>query len=255
MDADNVQIERTGLFPWLVMLLLPEQCYVTFFEDFDFLDVPCLKIALSKGLGLGIILGSVMVKLPQIVKILVSKSGEGLSVVAVILELVAISASWAYAFRNDYPFSAWGEALFLAVQTTTIAFLCLQFAGQQAAALSFFVTYIGIMYTLLSGLVPMNAVAMLQTANMPIIIISKLMQASVNFRNGHTGQLSFITVLLLTAGSLARIFTSIQETNDPILVWTYIVSSSCNSLILAQLLWYWGATADYLQRQGAKKAE
>ena len=43
-----------------------------------------------------------------------------------------------------------------------------------------------------------------------MIVVGKLIQAISNFRQGHTGQLSAITVFLLTAGSLARIFTSIQ---------------------------------------------
>ena len=51
---------------------------------------------------------------------------------------------------------------------------------------------------------------MLQAANIPMIVVGKLIQAISNFRQGHTGQLSAITVFLLTAGSLARIFTSIQ---------------------------------------------
>lgn len=38
----------------------------------------------------------------------------------------------------------------------------------------------------------------------------QLLQAATNYRNGHTGQLSAITVFLLFGGSLARIFTSIQ---------------------------------------------
>lgn len=42
----------------------------------------------------------------------------------------------------------------------------------------------------------------------------QLIQATSNFRNGHTGQLSAISVFLLFAGSLARIFTSLQVNNQ-----------------------------------------
>ena len=38
-----------------------------------------------------------------------------------------------------------------------------------------------------------------------MIVFGKLIQAGTNFKNGHTGQLSAVTVFLLTAGSLARI--------------------------------------------------
>lgn len=45
------------------------------------------------------------VKIPQIVKIAGSRSAEGISLLGVILELIAISATWAYSVANAYPFS------------------------------------------------------------------------------------------------------------------------------------------------------
>ena len=59
-------------------------------------------------------------------------------------------------------------------------------------------------------MVQLFCMILLQAANIPMIVVGKLIQAISNFRQGHTGQLSAITVFLLTAGSLARIFTSIQ---------------------------------------------
>lgn len=43
-----------------------QECYKTLIYDFDILDGPCLKYALSKGLGLGIVLGGSIVKIPQV---------------------------------------------------------------------------------------------------------------------------------------------------------------------------------------------
>lgn len=42
------------------------------------------------------------------------------------------------------------------------------------------------------------------------ILCSQLIQAATNYGNKHTGQLSAVSVFLLFAGSLARIFTSLQ---------------------------------------------
>ena len=67
------------------------------------------------------------------------------------------------------------------------------------------------------GLVPDDVLWYGQAANIPMIVVGKLIQAATNYKNGHTGQLSAITVFLLTAGSLARIFTSIQETGDQVI--------------------------------------
>ncbi|XP_059126963.1 mannose-P-dolichol utilization defect 1 protein isoform X3 [Peromyscus eremicus] len=98
--------EADGLFKRvLVPILLPEKCYDQLFVQWDLLHVPCLKILLSKGLGLGIVAGSLLVKLPQILKILGAKSAEGLSLQSVMLELVALTGTVVYSIANNFPFS------------------------------------------------------------------------------------------------------------------------------------------------------
>uniref|UniRef100_A0A8C7A8N3 Mannose-P-dolichol utilization defect 1 n=1 Tax=Neovison vison TaxID=452646 RepID=A0A8C7A8N3_NEOVI len=88
----------------LVPLLLPAKCYDQIFVHWDLLHVPCLKILLSKGLGLGIVAGSLLVKLPQVFKILRAKSAEGLSLQSVMLELVALTGTMVYSITNKFPF-------------------------------------------------------------------------------------------------------------------------------------------------------
>ncbi|XP_077171656.1 mannose-P-dolichol utilization defect 1 protein [Paroedura picta] len=228
----------------LVPHLLPERCYDELFLRFNFLHIPCLKILISKGLGFAIVAGSLMVKLPQILKILGAKSAEGLSFNSILLELLAITGTMAYSIANSFPFSSWGEALFLMLQTVTIGFLVQHFEGHTGRGLSFLFLYFGALSFLLSPLSPLSLVTVLQASNMPAVIISKLLQAAANYRNGHTGQLSAITAFLLSAGSLARIFTSIQETGDPLMALTFVVSLACNGIITAQLLYYWNVPLD-----------
>uniref|UniRef100_A0A8C3QKS6 Uncharacterized protein n=1 Tax=Cyanoderma ruficeps TaxID=181631 RepID=A0A8C3QKS6_9PASS len=64
------------LRPLLVPFLLPEHCFDKFFLRFQLLDVPCLKILLSKVLGYGIVAGSVLVKVPQLLKVWGSLGGH-----------------------------------------------------------------------------------------------------------------------------------------------------------------------------------
>uniref|UniRef100_A0A452GU05 Uncharacterized protein n=1 Tax=Gopherus agassizii TaxID=38772 RepID=A0A452GU05_9SAUR len=116
----------------LVPHLLPERCYDELFLRFNLLHVPCLKILISKGLGLAIVAGSLMVKLPQVFKILGARSAVGLSLQAILLELLAITGTMVYSLANGFPFSAWGEALFLMLQTVAIGFLALHFGGRTA---------------------------------------------------------------------------------------------------------------------------
>ncbi|CAM5129561.1 unnamed protein product [Natator depressus] len=227
----------------LVPHLLPERCYDELFLRFNLLHVPCLKILVSKGLGIAIVAGSLMVKLPQVFKILGAKSAVGLSFHSILLELLALTGTMVYSVANGFPFSAWGEALFLMLQTVTIGFLAQHFGGRTTQGISFLVLYFALLCLLLSPLTPQAMVTLLQATNVPAIIISRLLQAATNYRNGHTGQLSAVTVFLLFGGSLARIFTSVQETGDPLMALTYVVSSVCNGVIAGQLLYYWQVPA------------
>ncbi|KAM9836920.1 mannose-P-dolichol utilization defect 1b [Aulostomus maculatus] len=240
---------------FLLAYFMPESCYDEFFLHFNLLDVPCLKIVLSKGLGIGIILGSVMVKLPQILKLMAAKSAEGLSFKSVLLELLAISGTMAYSITNKFPFSAWGEALFLMLQTVAIGFLIQHYGGRTSRGLLFTAVYFTLLVLLLSPVTPMSVVTTMQASNMPAVIISRLIQAATNYRNGHTGQLSAISIFLLFAGSLARIFTSLQETGDSLMALTYVISSCCNAVITLQVLYYWNSSAEHKKKKKKKKSE
>ncbi|EFX72543.1 hypothetical protein DAPPUDRAFT_31031, partial [Daphnia pulex] len=229
------------LKPVILQVLTP-QCYDEFFVNFNFFHVECLKAALSKGLGLGIIAGSVLVKVPQILKLFNAKSGEGINLTAIFMELFAISANMAYSYRNEFPFSSWGEGFFLAVQTALVAALVLLYgSGPGKAALSFLACFSAGLALMLSPLAPMQLLWLFQASIVPIIVVSKMIQAVANYRQGGTGQLSAVTIFLLTGGAAARIFTSIQETGDSMMILTYVVSTFVNCVIAAQVIYYWNS--------------
>jgi hypothetical protein len=46
---------------------------------------------------------------------------------------------------------------------------------------------------------------------------------------------------VLFFGALVRIFTTIEETGDGILLLTYLCTATLNGLIAGQVLWYWNA--------------
>jgi len=233
--------------------LLSTKCCHNFLVDFDFFDEPCLKLALAKGLGYGIILGSTMVKLPQVLKIFGAKSGTGISVFGTLLELLAITFNASYSFGKRYPFAAWGEALFLLVETALIAFLVLWYDKKKVRATLFVALYSGLVYTLMSGLTPIDILWTLQAANLPLAISGKLIQAFTNFKSGHTGQMSGITVWMLFLGCVARVYTSIQETGDQLVIVTFAAASVANFLLVAQVHYYWTATNKFLSKATAKK--
>ncbi|XP_028035877.1 mannose-P-dolichol utilization defect 1 protein homolog [Bombyx mandarina] len=236
----------------LLLGVLSQKCYNEYFLKYNFLDVPCFKSTLSKGLGIGIILGSILVKVPQIFKILQSKSADGINIYGVYLELFAITANFAYSYVMGFPFSAWGEGTFLAIQTAMIAALVLHYGGAPMKGGIFLSVYCAIVSVLVSGYTSTDILWTMQAVTVPIILIAKSIQIGTNYKNGSTGQLSFITCFLLFGGSVARIFTSIQETGDSIIILTYCVSTIANGAIVLQMLWYWNVEKT-IKVKGKKK--
>uniref|UniRef100_T1J718 Mannose-P-dolichol utilization defect 1 protein homolog n=1 Tax=Strigamia maritima TaxID=126957 RepID=T1J718_STRMM len=161
---------------WLTNVLhhlLPHHCIDEFFVKFNYYHVQCLKITLSKILGIGIILGSILVKVPQIIKLVRAKSGEGISIYGLIFELLAIVATMAYSLAYEFPFSAWGEGFFLLIQTTIIALLVLYYEFSLLPLILFASIYSSVLFYLLGGLAPIEVLSMMQATNVPIIVIAK----------------------------------------------------------------------------------
>lgn len=231
------------------MLHLQSSCLDLFFHDFDLLNGDCLAALISKGLGLAIVAGAVLVKVPQIQKVFAAKSAEGLSFFGLLLELYAYSSMLGYCYNNEFPFSSYGDTVFVMIQTVILGYLMLLYKNSASAALSFVTIFSAILFVLVSGITPLSVLASMQVSNLPVVVVSKGIQAYSNFSNGHTGQLSAVTVFLIFAGSLARIFTSIQETGDPIMVWTYIIASAANTVLAFQIVYYWKVTEDLKKKK------
>ena len=62
-----------------------------------------------------------------------------------------------------------------------------------------------------------------------------LISAPQNARQRHTGQLSVVTYALNTLGGLGRIFTSMQELNDPIVVAAAVCAFFQNLVLTVQV--------------------
>ncbi|KAF5281527.1 hypothetical protein FQA39_LY05062 [Lamprigera yunnana] len=231
------------------LLVLTPECFEEYFINLNFFDVSCFKFTLSKCLGVVLILGAVLVKVPQIIKIHNNKSGAGINISSVTLDLTAITIFMSYSFVKGFPFTAWGDSFFLALQTLIIAILVLYYGGSSLNAVVYLVGYLIVLFLMTSGMTPLGVLWTLQGFNIPILLMGKLTQAYTNFNNGNTGQLSAVTLIMLFGGSLARIFTSIQETGDSMVILTYTVSSTANFVLVYQLWYYWNV-GDFSALQG-----
>jgi hypothetical protein len=78
------------------------------------------KLFLSKLAGYLIVAGSVVMKVPQILKINRNQSAEGISPLMMYLDSLVMLQSAAFALSNSVPFSVYGDNFFLLIQGAII---------------------------------------------------------------------------------------------------------------------------------------
>jgi mannose-P-dolichol utilization defect protein 1 len=115
----------------------------------------------------------------------------------------------------------------------------LYYTGKYPAAAMFLPIYATVAYALSSGFTPMIVLTNLQVTTIPVMATSKVFQIMANYKNGHTGQLSAITTFMNFAGTLARIFTTIQEVDDALILFSFVCSTLLNGILAFQVIMYW----------------
>ncbi|KAI1827189.1 hypothetical protein F4861DRAFT_435846 [Xylaria intraflava] len=222
--------------------IIGETCYKTLILDLDPTDSECLKLAISKGLGIGIIGASSIVKVPQIVKLMQSKSASGISFLSYLLETSSYLITLAYNIRNGFPFSTFGETALILGQNVVITVLVLNYSGRASMAAIFVAALAASFVTLFNpNILDMQALGYLQAGAGVLGVASKIPQIAAIFQEGGTGQLSAFTVFNYLAGSLSRIFTTLQEVDDKLILYGFIAGFTLNCVLAAQMVYYWNA--------------
>lgn len=219
--------------------LIGNECYTELIENLNVTNVKCIKLAMSKVIGLGMVCGGAILKVPQIIKIIMAKSTKGISVVAYFLETVALLISIAYNVRNGYAFTTWGEYPFMVIQCYAVLFLIYFFRKTKKNLGYLLASVVAFMVIFNKGLISSTLLQVLQTSTIGITIASRLPQIFSNIKNGNTGELSVITVFFQFAGSLARVFTTIQEVDDYLVMSGNIIATSLNTVLFFQMIYYW----------------
>ncbi|KAJ2902445.1 uncharacterized protein MKZ38_000574 [Zalerion maritima] len=222
--------------------MVGEKCYGSILLDLNLEDVECLKLGVSKGLGISIVGASSIVKLPQIIKLINSQSAAGISFLSYLLETSSFLISLAYNYRNGFPFSTYGETALILIQNVVVTGLILQYAAPKGTAAVFVAGVAAATYALYSdAVVPMGALAYFQAGAGVLGVASKVPQIAAIWREGSTGQLSAVTVFSFLVGSLSRIFTTIQEVDDILILCGFIAGFVLNLVLAAQMGYYWNA--------------
>ncbi|GAM23332.1 hypothetical protein SAMD00019534_065070 [Acytostelium subglobosum LB1] len=211
------------------------------------------QLLISKVLGIGIIFASVFLKVPQIQKLISSRDSTGLSPVSIILETVVFTISILTSVLLAYPFSTYGESVFILAQNIIVVYLVFHYSKRVnvqfwAGVIVYLAAIAGVLQ-----FADRKLLMLLQSLNIVISIVSKIPQIFAIFRLKSVGQLSFITTFLQFAGSIARMFTSYKEIPDPIVLIGYGISASLTLILVLQFLMYWNSTPKRIPSGATKK--
>jgi len=211
-----------------------------------------------KFLGIGIILGSCLNKAPMVYNIWTSKSTEGLSGGALYGEILSLANASFYGFLMSYPFTAYGEAIALAVQAFIIIMLNWVFAkppvstNEKIAATGAAVAYVVVVLYIL----PPDQYSLLMGMMWPLQVYAKGAQIYESFRVKHTGATAIATICMNVAGSSIRILTTIGEIGfDFAMLTGSILAVVLNSIMLFQYFLYRKNTEKFLQDLEKKKTD
>mmetsp|Transcript_1197 Transcript_1197/g.3692 ORF Transcript_1197/g.3692 Transcript_1197/m.3692 type:complete len:249 (+) Transcript_1197:151-897(+) len=191
--------------------------------------------ALSKLVGYAVLSGSLMYKLPQVARVYNKKKGQGISMSGIVLETLGIALAGVYSLRSAFPFSTFGEALFIPLQNLAIMALIIKYERLSAVkwALALLAFLAGTAVLMLPA-VTIKALAVLNLCANPITYFSRVPQLHLNWKTKSTGELAPSTLGLQLLGNLARIFTTIVQVRDPVVLISFVSATFLNGALFFQ---------------------
>ena len=167
------------------------------------------------------------------------------------METLAYLITLFYAYRNQYPFSTYGENLFLTIQNVLITLLIIYYLPHPQSLLTtkrapsntpvvLLASGIAFVATWVLLVLPLSTLQFLQMATVPLSLFSKLPQISENYSNKSTGQLSVFAVVSQILGCAARLFTTLTEVDDLIILIGFALAFVLNLTLGIQIWQYWG---------------
>ena len=236
------------------LLIFSEECYETWFGPaHDVLDVPCLKSIVSRGLSVGIIVGSTALKVPQIVNYLRHGNTKGVSVTMMYMDVLSFTPGPIYNTLQGHPFMTYGEQLIVLGENMFIVLLMWfltprdKFSPGRAllSALAFAAISAGLFNA------PAWAWPMMPILGALFATVGRIPQVIQNHASKSTGTLSVITFFLQFAGGAARIFTTLHETGDMSMVAGQALGMSLSGIVLLQIAMYWENSKRQLKQSTA----
>jgi mannose-P-dolichol utilization defect protein 1 len=239
----------------LVWGLFTPECHKELVLNLNILHVECMKQFIADMLGYAIVVGAGIVKFPQIIAILRAGNTKGLSSGAYYLETFGYIATVAFNVLKLQPFSTYGESVFILCQNFILILLLWFYAAPGMLEIAAVVGGLAGTSYACFNLVPEEHLPNLYMAVIVIFAVARLPQIYANYAQGHTGQLAFLTLFLNFGGSAARILTTLQNVDEPVVLVGFSISALLNGVLLLQYVVYMKATAAALAAGEDKKTK
>jgi len=215
-------------------------------SEVPFLGASCFSQLLTKALGVGIIVGSMLNKVPIMVNMINSRTAAGISRNSLYGELMVYTNVAMYSHLLGHPITAYGENVSLLIQNTVLIVMTWNFLSKTdnpvhlqekiMTSIGFVLYCIGIL-----NFLPDEYLYLLMSSTWPVMLYARGSQVYATFTVKHTGNLSIVTTSMSLVGASIRILTTLKETGDMVVLCGYILSGSLSLIMFIQ---YWA----YLQR-------
>ena len=215
----------------------------------------------SQLLGYAIVAGSFTLKLPQVLNIVKAGSAAGLSELTTAIEVFGFLTSYLYGRAKGFPLETYAENGVISVQVVALFALLLVY-NKKVTSLPhlLFVALMGAyVWAFATGRFadPIDLPALHDVpvvgkyAHMPLLevffmmltplgLLGKLPQILQFHRAKSTGQAALPTFFLQFAGSVARVFTTLTQVGDPIMLASFSVNAILGFVMLVQFWLYYG---------------
>lgn len=208
---------------------------------------------MSTVIGVLVLVGSLLYKVPQLLRIVRRRSARGISVLMYGLETLGMTFSAVYFARRAYPFVSYGETVFIIFTNLTILLLMVRYGRfPSKPAIVCAVAFGVIVAFLVSPIAPLRVLITLQVVSIPLLNLAKVPQIFLNYKSKSTGELAPSTLALQLLGNLARIFTTLAQVRDGLMLASTLVATCFNVTLFSQWVYYNTGTRESLSNKPAQ---
>ncbi|XP_078041464.1 solute carrier family 66 member 3 [Augochlora pura] len=180
-----------------------------------------------------------ILKIPQILNLLSSKSADQISIVSLLLELTSYTVMTSYNYTNGYSVLSYLEYPIILLQEYILIFLVLKHLNKLN---TFFIMFTGLYFitsaSLALQIIPKIVLTFLAPMCTPISVSSKILQLLAILRAKNADSVSPITWFISAFTNLTRVFTIWMDSADTFLLGNFMISTLLSSSIMVSAIYY-----------------